>query len=97
MSKRILKSNFKKSHKFKGGENLCDTYSKKQEDYINICNHEAQKINKIRVNQIITFFDTVVKCELKPLMLKFYPRVIRIAYHNLASVLVMGSQLNQEE
>ena len=48
MSKRILKSNFKKSHKFKGGENLCDTYSKKQEDYINIFNHEAQKINKIR-------------------------------------------------
>ena len=48
MSKRILKSNFKKSHKHRGGENLCDTYSKKQQDYLNIFNHEAEKINKIR-------------------------------------------------
>ena len=48
MSKRILKYYLKKSHKLKGGENLCDTYSKKQEEYINIYNHEAEKINKIR-------------------------------------------------
>jgi hypothetical protein len=48
MSKRILKYYLKKSHKLKGGENLCDTYSKKQDEYINIYNHEAQKINKIR-------------------------------------------------
>jgi len=48
MSKRVLKCNLIKSHKLKGGENLCDTYSKKQQDYLNIFNHEADKINKIR-------------------------------------------------
>jgi len=48
MSKRVFKGNLKKSHKFKGGENLCDTYSKKQDDYLNIFNHEAEKINKLR-------------------------------------------------
>jgi len=48
MSKRILKYYFKKSHKLKGGENVCDTYYKKQEEYMNIYNHESDKINKIR-------------------------------------------------
>lgn len=66
MSKRVQKSNLKKSFKLKGGETLCDKYAKQYSDYMNTYQNENNNIQSL-LDDIETLNNSFAKSSIESL------------------------------